>query len=222
MQCAECDEFVIRDAEFGQQRLHRRDLVGLLGDINVGEHERGIGGERAQHLRRGTVVKIVEAAAQRLAIQGDATLSGRGVRCLQQRSMAAKDRLHRGRIEPLENVADSGVRGCAAPFQTERGVQPVAMDADEGDDAPIRVAAGHDGDDGVQQHVGQPVALTLPTTAIGNFGEQAQQRRDCSHGNLRPGCRPRSQTSADPRIPIFISRFISLRRRCMSDSLQPI
>ena len=112
VQCIERDDGAVGDAEFGQQRLGCRDLVGLLGDINVGEHGRGIGGERAQHLRRGTVVKIVEAAAQRLAIQGDATLSGRGVRCLQQRSMAAKDRLHRGRTEPLENVADSGVRGA--------------------------------------------------------------------------------------------------------------
>jgi hypothetical protein len=35
----ECDDRAVRDAEFGQQRLRRRDLVGLLGDIDMGEYE---------------------------------------------------------------------------------------------------------------------------------------------------------------------------------------
>src|SRR6186713_3130966 len=111
--------------------------------------------------------------------------------------MAAKDRLHRGRIEPLEDVADCGVRGCAAPFQTEGRVQPVAMDVDEGDDAPRRIAAGHDGKYREEQHMWQLVELSLCPAWIGNLRQQAQKRRECSHGNLRFGCRPKSQTSAD-------------------------
>jgi len=35
------------------------------------------------------------------------------------------------------------------------------MDGDEGDNAAIRVAAGHDGEDGEQQHVGQLVESPL-------------------------------------------------------------
>ena len=55
------------------------------------------------------VVEPVKAAAQRLAIQRDAALSRCGARRLQQGGMTAEGRLHPGRIEPLEDVADGGV-----------------------------------------------------------------------------------------------------------------
>jgi hypothetical protein len=116
--------------------------------------------------------------------------------------MAAEHRFQLDRIQPFEDVADGGVGGRTAPFQAEHGVQPVAMHVDEGDDAAIRVAAGHDGEDGKQQHMRKLVDLPLATTGIGNFSEQAQQRRECSHGNLRLGCRPRSQSFSDSRIPL--------------------
>jgi len=165
------------------------------------EHQGGVGGERAQHLGGGAVVELVEAAAQRLAIEGDAALSGRGARRLQPGSMAAEGRFHRGRIEPLEDVADGGVRRCSAPVQTGHRVQPATMDADEGDDAAIRVAARHDGEDGEQQHVGQRVEPALRPARIRNLRQHVQQRRKRGHGNLQPGCRPRSQTFAGSGTP---------------------
>jgi hypothetical protein len=61
------------------------------------------------------------------------------------------------------------------------------MDIDEGDDASIRVAAGHDGKNGEQQHVRKLVFLPLPAAGIGNFRQQVQQRCECGHGNLRLG-----------------------------------
>jgi hypothetical protein len=154
VQRIERDDGAVSDTEFGQQRLRRRELVGFLGDVDRREHERGVGCKRAENLGGGPVAELVEAAAQRLAIERDAALSGHGACRLQQGGMAAKDRLHRGRIERLEDVADRGVRGRPPPCQGEGGVQPAAMDVDEGDDAAIRVAAGHDGEDGEQQHVG--------------------------------------------------------------------
>ena len=66
------------------------------------------------------------------------------------------------------------------------------MDVDEGDDATVRVAAGDDGEDGKQQHIGQLVKLALRPARIRNFLQQVQKRRECSHGNPRVGCRPRS------------------------------
>jgi len=78
-----CAYSVRGKAEFGQQRLCRRDLVGLLGDVDMREHKRGVGGKRAQHLGGDAVVELVKAAAQRLAIERDAALSRRGARCLQ-------------------------------------------------------------------------------------------------------------------------------------------
>ena len=43
------------------------------------------------------------------------------------------------------------------------------------------MAAGHDGKDGEQQHV-QSVDLPLRPAWVWNFRQQAQQRRECSHG----------------------------------------
>jgi len=72
------------------------------------EHDRGVGGKRAQHLGRCTVVELVEvrrtsrfeAAAQRFAIKRDAALSQFGARCLQQGGVAAAGHLHSNQISP--------------------------------------------------------------------------------------------------------------------------
>ena len=137
MQRIKGDDCAGRKTEFSQQRLGRRDLVGLLGDIDMGEHEGGIDGERAQHLRGGTVMEIVEAAAQCFAIERDAGPPGGRARGLQQAGMATESRLHRGWIEPLEDITNGGVCWRAAPLQAEGRVQPAAMGIDEGDDAAI-------------------------------------------------------------------------------------
>ena len=197
MQRIERDDGAVGDAEFGEHGLRRRNLVGFLGDVDMGKDEGGLGGERAQHLGGSAVVEIVEAAPQRLAIQRDAALPGCRACGLKQGGMATEYSLDRRRIEPLEDVADRGVRGRAAPLQTKGGVQLAAIDVDKRDDASIRVPAGHNGEDGEQQHVRQFVDLPLRPAWIRNFRQQAQQRREFGHGNLRHGCHPRNQRSAD-------------------------
>ena len=117
MQRIEGDDGVLSDTELGQQRLCGGDLIGFRIDIEVRQHEFCVGGEGAEHLSGGSIVELVEAAAQGLAVQCDAAGIGLGVRRVQQRRVPTKDRLHRDRIEPLEDVADRGMRRCAAPFQ---------------------------------------------------------------------------------------------------------
>ena len=56
-------------AEGPDQRLRRRDLVAF-GDLLVGQDERRLAGERAEHPGGGPVVQVVEAALERLAVQG--------------------------------------------------------------------------------------------------------------------------------------------------------
>src|SRR5208283_4128028 len=146
-------------------------------DIDVGEYQGRVGGEGAQYLGGGAVVEVVETAAQRLAIERDAGLSGRCACRLKPGGMLAEDRLDLCGIKPLEDVADCGVRGRAAPLQTEGRVQLAAIDIDEGDDASIRVATCHDGEDGEQQHVRKLVFLSLSTARIRHFRQQTQQRR---------------------------------------------
>jgi hypothetical protein len=55
-------------AEGPDQRLGRRDLVAF-GDLLMGQDERRLAGERAEHLGGGPVVQVVEAAPQRLAVE---------------------------------------------------------------------------------------------------------------------------------------------------------
>jgi hypothetical protein len=118
------------------------------------QYQRRIGRESTQHLRGGTVTKVVETATQGLAIQRDAALPGDRARFLQQCRMATKTGLYRSRIESLENIADGRVRGRSTPRETERFVQPATMNVDEGDDATGRIATRHDGKNRKQQHVG--------------------------------------------------------------------
>src|SRR6059058_2137911 len=71
MQGIERDQ-VASEAELAEQRLGGRDLVGLFVNVAVRQHQRGVGGEDTEHLRGGAVAELVEAAAQRLAIDRQA------------------------------------------------------------------------------------------------------------------------------------------------------
>ncbi len=74
----------------------------------------------------------------------------------------------------MENVADGGVRRRPLPFQAKCRVQPAAVHVNEGDNAAVRVAAGHDGENGEQQHVGQLVELAFRPAWIGDVRQQIQ------------------------------------------------
>ena len=60
-------------AECFDQRLRGRDLLGRATDLLVRQDQRGLAGERAQHVRCGAVVQMVEAALERFAVQRDDT-----------------------------------------------------------------------------------------------------------------------------------------------------
>src|SRR3954454_20658014 len=113
-------------------------------------------------------MEIVEAAPQRLAIEGDAARPRRGTSRLQQGGVTAEGRLYRSRVEPLEDVADGRGGWRPAPPQPARASELVAMDVDEADDATIRVAAAHDGQDGEQEHMRQRIELPLRSARIGD------------------------------------------------------
>jgi len=77
--------------EFLQQLLHGGDFVGFFIDFDMRRHQRGIDGERAEHLPGLDVVEVVETALQRLAVEcDDARLGARG-REIQVGGMFAKD-----------------------------------------------------------------------------------------------------------------------------------
>ena len=164
---------------------------------------------------------MVEAASQCLAVEGDGSLSRRRAGLLQAGCMLAEHGFDIDGIETFEDIADCGVRGRALPCEAKNLVQPAEMDIDEGDDASIRISAGDGGKDRKEQDMRQLVHLALPTAGIGHLAQQIQQRGECSHGNLRIGCRPMSQTFADSRILFLISGFTSQRQCCKPDSVEP-
>jgi len=204
VQSIEGEDGVLTDAEFGKQRLCRGDLIGFCIDIEVRQHELGVGGKSAEHVSGGSIVELVEAAAQSLAVQRDAAGTGPGVRRVQQPRVPTKDRLHSDRIEPLEDVADRGMRRCAAPFQTKAAVEGAAMGVDERDDTAIGIAAAHDREDRKQKHVGQLVEFALRAALVRHISQDVEQRGERGHGNLRIGylpTNPRSIASGIRKMP---------------------
>src|SRR4051812_5569952 len=136
MQGIERDQ-VASEAELAEQRLGGRDLVGLFVNVAVRQHQRSVGGEDAEHLRGGAVTELVEAAAQRLAIDRQAGRARLGTSHMQQAGMAAEDDLESAAVEALQDVADRGVRRRASPRQAKGPVQTAAVLVDEGGDAAV-------------------------------------------------------------------------------------
>ena len=101
------------------------------------QHQRGVGGEDAEHLRGGAVAELVEAAAQRLAIDRQAGRTRLGAGRLQQAGMAAEDGLEGAAVEALQDIADRGVRRRGSPRQAKGPVQALAVHIDEGGDAAV-------------------------------------------------------------------------------------
>src|SRR3954471_11647846 len=71
-------------AEGLDQRLRGRDLLGRATDLPVRQDQRGLAGEGAEHVGRRLVAQVVEAALERLAVQGDDTRSRWGYRLAQR------------------------------------------------------------------------------------------------------------------------------------------
>jgi hypothetical protein len=131
------------ETEFDKQCLHRGDFVRLLITVEMRQHQRGVGGKHAQNMRGFAVLEMIEAVAQRLAVDGDMALPrGSGLR-VQNGGMAPKNVFHRSRIQLLENEPDRAVGRRASPRQRERAAQPSEMDIDEAVDCPVRVGPGH-------------------------------------------------------------------------------
>src|SRR4051794_40723320 len=70
-------------AEGLDQGLRRRDLLGRGADFLVRQDQRGLAGEGAQHVRGRLIVQVIEAALERLAVQGDDARSRWGYRLAQ-------------------------------------------------------------------------------------------------------------------------------------------
>ena len=131
------------ETEFGEQSLHRRDFVRLLVAVEMRQHQRCVRRERAQNMRCLAVLEMVEAVAQRLAVNGDVALPRVAGLRVENGGVAPECLLHRSCIQLLENESDRAVGGCASPWQREKIAQPGEMDIDKAVDRTVRVRSGH-------------------------------------------------------------------------------
>jgi hypothetical protein len=165
------------------QRLRRRDLVAL-GDLLVGQDERRLAGERAEHLGGGLVVQVVEAAAQRLAVQRDDP-PRRGGDVIEPLGVAAEGGLQLGRVERVEEGAQRVDGGGATKAGTEDCVEPLAMHADEQADAAVGGGAGQDGQHREQQQGSEAVTPALAAARVGDPVQGGEQAGERHHDSFR-------------------------------------
>ena len=158
--------------ELPQQLLHGGDLVGFLVDFDVGEDERRIDCEGAEHLLGLGVVEVVETALERLAVERDDAGSDASRLLIEVGGVFAEHLLDIGGVEPLQDIADGRVRRRSLPLDLEGFVEPSAMRFHVGADASIRIGAAQDGEHGKQQHVRQLIDFTLRATRIRDCRQQ--------------------------------------------------
>ena len=84
--------------------MGRCDLVAFR-DLLMGQDERRLAAEGAEHLDRGLVLEVIEAAAEGLAIQRHDALAGWHGDMTQLGGMTAEGGLKLGRIESVKEVA---------------------------------------------------------------------------------------------------------------------
>jgi hypothetical protein len=176
-----------RKTEFCDQPRHRRDLVRRTAQLLMGQDEGGVAGERAEHVGCPAIVHVVEAAAERLAVEGDRArpvLPGAGA---QHTGMAAKGGLQVIAVERQEEMAQ-GVHGRGAPETgAEDGVQALALEGDESDDAVVGRSTRQHREDREQQQMAHAVALSLGATWVAHLGKRGKQRSKRHQGDLHKG-----------------------------------
>ena len=165
-------------AECGDHVLGGGDFIALLGDRQVAEDDLAVAGERAQQMRRLAVVKGVEAAAQRLAVDGNADQFDAlfGHRRRQCGRMLTEHPLN---LRPVETAQDEPHRRVGRGLShryPKRRVQAVKMRADEGVDLTIGPRPGQHRQNREQQDRRLRIHLSLATAPIGNLRKQRQQR----------------------------------------------
>lgn len=144
----------------------------------MGQYQGGVRRERAQDMGGFAIVEVVEAMAQRLAIDGDVALRLLAGLLVQDGSMAPEHLLHRCRVQLLENDADRGVGRCTPPFQAKKLPQANEMDIHEAVDASIRIRSSHHRQNGEQNHVGQAIQLAFGPPRVLNLAQQREKRRE--------------------------------------------
>jgi len=132
-------------------------------------------------MSRFLVVQVVEAVAQRLAIERDGALAGHLDDPVQLSRMASEDALEIVPVEPQEQTAQRVHGRCPSEARPKGAIQAVALDGDEGDDLLV---GGRTRQNREQQQMAQAVTLPLRAAWIGACVKGGKQRRHQSNLHL--------------------------------------
>lgn len=154
----------VRQAQLREERLGRRNLIGLFCNLLVRQNDARLGPEGTQHLNRLLILEMVKTAPQDLAIE--AHPPARGLTRGQIGTVRSKTHFDLRRRCALNNLAQARVSGQPFPVQAKELVESVVMGFDEGMHFPVRRGPAQHGQDRKGQNVLQGVAPTLGTTMI--------------------------------------------------------
>ena len=157
--------------ELFQQFPYRRYLVGLFVDLDMRQHQRGIDGKGGEHLPCLDVVEGIEAALEHLTVKRQNPFASGRFAAVEVCRVLAKDRLDIRRIEPLQNITDRRMGGRPLPVDFKGFIQPLQVRLDERANAPVRVGARHNRQDGKQQNMGQMIELPLGAPRVADHPE---------------------------------------------------
>ena len=120
----------------------RRWTAGIsldLVDLEMAQHQGAVGGEGADQVGRPGVGELVEAAAQRLAVEGDhAHALARGA-LVQDLCVQTEHGLDVARRNTLKDPAHRGVSRRAPPVQPEGLLEPMQVNVDEAVDRAVGI-----------------------------------------------------------------------------------
>ena len=118
-------------AEFAQQDLDGRDLAVLGADLDMAEDQPAGDLKGADQVNGGAILEVVEAAAQRLAVESDDPHAlGSGL-LGQQVGMEPKDPLQIVRCEGAQDQAHRGLGRRSPPAHSEGVAQPLQVNVHE-------------------------------------------------------------------------------------------
>ena len=163
----------VRNAEFFQKLLRRRNFVGFLVDFDM--RQRRVGGEGAEYLLRPDVVEGVKTSLENLAVERQSANAGNRFVIVQLRGVIPKGLLDILRSQPLQNETDRSVRGRFPPIDLESLVQTPPMNRDESPDAAIRVRSCHNRQNRKEQNVRQLIEFALGAAWVGDRCEQRKK-----------------------------------------------
>src|SRR3954471_5374186 len=135
-------------------------------------------------MSRFPVVQVVEAAAQRLAIERDGALPSHLDRPVQLLRITPEGSLEIVPLERQEQTAQRVHGRCPSEARPEGSVQAVARDGDEGDDLLVGGRTRQNRQNREQQQMAQAIALPLRAAWIVDSFERGKQRTKRHQGDL--------------------------------------